>query len=288
MIQTLVSLPPAAARLGGSSLATAAYVDSDPPGRQLGSGGGTAHLLYRAWKNLSPGATFSDWLGISRKLIIHASGQSRRLPAYAAEGKARIPVPMMESAGQTYTQTLVDLQADAFIHILRHAPATYRLCVTCGDTLLRCPHAMPIFPEADVLIIGVPSSPEEAAELNRLTDEIRAMHLMLYRKHSPGDRESISEQEEAIRYGIDLLPHFDAVKAMRLAWQADQDELALFRKHADKPGKFVRLGEWYFPGPFMQARGIWNRRGAWECARELLNTRLPEMEEAMKGKWRRR
>lgn len=129
----------------------------------------------------------------------------------------------------------------------------------------------------------VTPSPEEAAELNRLTDEIRAMHLMLDRKHSPGDRESISEQEGAIRYGIDLLPHFDAVKAMRLAWQADLDELALFRKHADKPGKFVRLGEWYFPGPFMQARGIWNRRGAWECARELLNTRLPEMEEAMKA-----
>ncbi len=163
MIQTLLSLPPAAARLGSSSLPSAAHVDSDPPGHQLGSGGGTAHLLFRAWRNLAPGASFNDWLAVDRKLIIHASGQSRRLPAYAAEGKARIPVPLMDTSGQTYHQTLVDLQVEAFTHILRHAPESYRLCVTCGDTLIRYPHAMPVFPETDVLIIGIPSSPEEAS-----------------------------------------------------------------------------------------------------------------------------
>ncbi|MGN0844759.1 MAG: bifunctional fucokinase/fucose-1-phosphate guanylyltransferase [Kiritimatiellia bacterium] len=163
MIQTLLSLPPAAARLGNSSLSSAAHVDSDPPGHQLGSGGGTAHLLFRAWRNLAPGASFDDWLSVDRKLIIHASGQSRRLPAYAAEGKARLPVPTMDSTGQTYDQTLVDLQVEAFTHILRHAPESYRLCVACGDTLIRYPHAMPVFPETDVLIIGIPSSPEEAS-----------------------------------------------------------------------------------------------------------------------------
>ena len=227
MIQTLVSLPPAAARLGGSSLATAAYVDSDPPGRQLGSGGGTAHLLYRAWKNLSPGATFSDWLGISRKLIIHASGQSRRLPAYAAEGKARIPVPMMESAGQTYTQTLVDLQADAFIHILRHAPATYRLCVTCGDTLLRCPHAMPIFPEADVLIIGVPSSPEEAAAHGVLFTPVRdpgAIEFFLQKPSPATIAELAAEYDFSLDSGVWLFSE-RAVRVLleKCGWDAARE-----------------------------------------------------------------
>lgn len=163
-IETLVSLPPAAARLGRTSMPSAAFACSDPPGRQLGSGGGTAHLLLRAWKNIAPAAAFGDWLAVSRKLIIHASGQSRRLPAYAAEGKLSLPVPVMANvSGQKPGQTLLDVQQTAFTHILRHAPESYRVAVTCGDTLVRCDAPMPRFPEADVLIIGIPSSPEEAS-----------------------------------------------------------------------------------------------------------------------------
>ena len=162
--QILVSLPPAAARFGLDDLPAVAYADSDPPGRQLGSGGGTAHLLCGAWRALAPDRTFDEWLADSRKILVHASGQSRRLPAYAAEGKSRLPVPFMDGAsGQTFGQTLVDVQLSDFAHVLRHAPASYRMAVACGDTLVRYPGALPAFPEADVLIIGIPSSPEEAS-----------------------------------------------------------------------------------------------------------------------------
>lgn len=162
--ETLVSLPPAAARLSTEALGSAAFADSDPPGRQLGSGGGTAWLLLRAWRAAAPKATFREWLGRSGKLIIHASGQSRRLPAYAAEGKSRLPIPRADGrSGQTFGQTLLDLQETEFRHLLRHAPDSYRLAVACGDTLVRYPGPMPRFPEADVLILGIPSTPEEAS-----------------------------------------------------------------------------------------------------------------------------
>ena len=56
--ETLVSLPPAAARLSTEALGSAAFADSDPPGRQLGSGGGTAWLLLRARRAAAPKAAF--------------------------------------------------------------------------------------------------------------------------------------------------------------------------------------------------------------------------------------
>lgn len=164
-MRTLLSLPPAAAKLGVQDLPAIAFAGGDPPGRQLGSGGGTAHLLAEAWRALAPaGSRLLDWIAGERTLVVHASGQSRRLPAYAAEGKARLPVPpFADAAGQVPGQTLVDAQLSDFAHLLRHAPESYCLAVACGDTLVRAASAAPVFPEADVLVVGIPSSPEEAS-----------------------------------------------------------------------------------------------------------------------------
>ncbi|MDD5706654.1 MAG: hypothetical protein PHR35_12085, partial [Kiritimatiellae bacterium] len=51
-IDILLSLPPAAANvfMPWNPAWRPACVASDPPGRQLGSGGGTAHLLLAAWR----------------------------------------------------------------------------------------------------------------------------------------------------------------------------------------------------------------------------------------------
>ena len=138
------------------------FVTSDPPGSQLGSGGGTAWILDAARRNAG-GGPFEDWLAHDRKLIIHGSGQSRRLPAYAAPGKPLVPIPPLRGiAGQRPDQILLDLQSHAYDRLFWHAPETYRLMVTCGDVLLRCDHWLPVFPEADVLIIGLTASAEEA------------------------------------------------------------------------------------------------------------------------------
>jgi galactokinase/mevalonate kinase-like predicted kinase len=142
------------------------FVTSDPPGSQLGSGGGTAHLLHQAWQAspARPTGGFESWLNASRKLIVHGSGQSRRLPAYAAEGKPLLPLPLLPAhAGQAPDQRLIDFQLDAYSRILRHAPASYRVMITCGDVLLTNPTFTPAFPEADVLIVGIRSTPDEGS-----------------------------------------------------------------------------------------------------------------------------
>ena len=162
--EILLSVPPAAAQSPAEAFPQATFAASDPPGRQLGSGGGTANLLVEAWKATGGGLGFAEWLRASRKLVIHGSGQSRRLPAYAAEGKLMLPLPQLASvAGQKIDQTLLDMQQSDYGHLLRHAPEPYRVVVACGDVLIREEKALPIFPDADVLIAGIPASPAEAS-----------------------------------------------------------------------------------------------------------------------------
>ena len=208
-IETLVSLPPAGARLGLAAAPGAAFAGSDPPDRQLGSGGGTAHLLAEAWRALAPGAAPAAWLAASRKLLIHASGQSRRLPAYAALGKSRLPLPPLAGeSGQAPDQTLLSLQQTAFTHLLRHAPASYRVAVACGDTLVRCDRAMPAFPEADVLIVGIPSSPEEASGHGVLFTPARdpgAIEFFLQKPSPDRIRELAADYDFSLDSGVWLL-----------------------------------------------------------------------------------
>ncbi|MEI6211420.1 MAG: bifunctional fucokinase/fucose-1-phosphate guanylyltransferase [bacterium] len=162
----LLSLPPAGVRAVASSAGSDSifFAASDPPGRQLGSGGGTVNLLMQAWAQTAPGTSLTDWLASSRKLIVHGSGQSRRLPSYAAEGKPLLPLPLLpQESGQAPNQRLLDLQCQTCRRVFRHAPSSYRLMIACGDVHVRNEAPVPIYPEADVLIVGIHSSPEEAS-----------------------------------------------------------------------------------------------------------------------------
>ena len=53
--------------------------DCDPGDARVGSGGGTAWMLYRTWKQEAPESCFEKWLASGKRIILHAGGQSRRL-----------------------------------------------------------------------------------------------------------------------------------------------------------------------------------------------------------------
>ncbi len=163
-IELLLSLPPAATDAAVKHpIPGTDFVCSDPPGCQLGSGGGTAFLLNEAVKRLSPGKNLHEWLSESRKMIIHGSGQSRRLPGYAAEGKPLMPLPLFShSSGQAPERRLLDLQKRYYDRLFWHAPEKYRLMIACGDVLIRNDDFPPIYPDADVLIVGLEAPPDEA------------------------------------------------------------------------------------------------------------------------------
>ena len=62
------------------------FCTSDPVGHKLGSGGGTAWLLEAARRDDDAEAPFKEWLAKEKRVLLHAGGQSRRLPAYASSG----------------------------------------------------------------------------------------------------------------------------------------------------------------------------------------------------------
>ncbi len=59
-------------------------------------------------------------------------------------------------------QMLADLQFPSYERLMRAAPPSYRLMIACGDVLLRFSQHLPIYPTADILLVGLPASPEEA------------------------------------------------------------------------------------------------------------------------------
>lgn len=164
--QHLLTLPPAMvphfAALTGRTVPDW-FATSDPPGRKLGSGAGTAHLLWAAWQATGQGCSWREWLTRSRKLVIHGGGESRRLPAYAAVGKPLMPLPVMRwSRGQRLDQTLLDLQLPACRRVLAAAPVEARVLITSGDVLIDPGPQLPALPAVDVLGLGLWVTPEEA------------------------------------------------------------------------------------------------------------------------------
>jgi galactokinase/mevalonate kinase-like predicted kinase len=87
-------------------------VYADPPSGRIGSGGSTLITLSRLYRDCGkndPFAFFSE----RKILIIHAGGQSRRLPYYAPEGKIFTPLPV--SSSSLYPPILLDLALNLFL-----------------------------------------------------------------------------------------------------------------------------------------------------------------------------
>jgi galactokinase/mevalonate kinase-like predicted kinase len=167
-MQHLLTLPPRMAEAFESLAGLRRpewFASCDPPGPALGSGGGTANLLAEAWQATAPEKSFCQWLRCGRKLILHAGGQSRRLPAYAPTGKLLIPIPVFRwGRGQRVDQTLLDLQTPDYERVLAHAGAGTVAMVTSGDVVLRFARELPVFPEVDVLGLGMWVAPEKAKD----------------------------------------------------------------------------------------------------------------------------
>jgi galactokinase/mevalonate kinase-like predicted kinase len=235
-MQILLSLPPTLvdsfAELENRSAPTW-IAGSDPAGSKLGSGGGTAHLLATAWQTSqahaegSPG--FQQWLDTSRKLIIHAGGQSRRLPAYAANGKVFAPMPVFRwSKGQRLDQSLLDLQLPFYQNLLSQAPESYRTMVTSGDVLIRNNAPLPPLPEVDVLCLGLWVSPEQASHHGAFFCKHQSPEELAFFLQKPAP-ERIRELAPEYLFMIDLGVWLFSAKALdvlmrKCGWNADSNE----------------------------------------------------------------
>ena len=158
-MRKLLSLPPNAVndyhRLHGRSRKEW-FCTSDPREKRLGSGSGTTWLLEECHREEQPQKDFSAWLQSEKRVLVHAGGQSRRLPAYAVAGKASLPMPVFRWArGQRLSQDLLSLQLPLYEQIMDLAPESLHTLVVSGDVYIHAGEPLQVIPEADVVCYGL-------------------------------------------------------------------------------------------------------------------------------------
>lgn len=132
------------------------FCTSDPVGARLGSGGGTTWLIEACHLHETSDMPLKDWLGKEKRILLHAGGQSRRLPGYAPSGKILTPIPVFRWArGQKLSQNLLSLQLPLYEEMMRKAPDSLHTLIASGDVYIRNSVPLQDIPEADVVCYGL-------------------------------------------------------------------------------------------------------------------------------------
>lgn len=131
----------------------------DPHDRRIGSGGSTFLVLHELLRRLrashrakSPANPFAN----QRIFLIHSGGDSRRLPAYAAEGKVFVPIPNPHPSHAEEPTTLFDLILADLTPLVRPG----RLLIATGDVLLGVAHHNPDLSAPGMVGVAFPGSPD--------------------------------------------------------------------------------------------------------------------------------
>ncbi len=175
----------------------------DPGGRRAGSGGSTVQCLRRVLELETGGRPRTAarrgakaWAGIFgrlRVLIIHAGGDSKRLPPYGPCGKLFVPVP--GDQGGALGTTLFDRLAPVYLRLPRPAGGGGQVVVASGDVLL------------DIDAESVEFRGEGVTGVGALVRPGRARHHGVYSRGPNGQvrlfLQKPSPEEQAARGAID-------------------------------------------------------------------------------------
>ncbi|MBQ0073869.1 MAG: bifunctional fucokinase/L-fucose-1-P-guanylyltransferase [Prevotella sp.] len=132
------------------------YCTNDPVGKKLGSGGGTTWLMQQCYEATAEKQSFDEWLASDKRIILHAGGQSRRLPSYAPSGKILTPIPVFRwERGQRISQDLLSLQIPLYERIMANAPKKLNTMIVSGDVYIRATEPIGNIPDADVVCYGL-------------------------------------------------------------------------------------------------------------------------------------
>jgi len=97
-----------------------------------------------------------SWLCQEKRILIHAGGQSKRLPSYAVSGKVLMPLPVFRwERGQRLSQNLLSVQLPLYEKMMAMAPDNIHTMVVSGDVLIRATQPLQPIPEADVVCYGL-------------------------------------------------------------------------------------------------------------------------------------
>lgn len=226
------------------------FCTNDPVGRKLGSGGGTAWLLLKALTdNPSDDGEVTDYdetrlaqtLARDKRILIHAGGQSRRLPSYAPSGKILTPIPVFRwERGQKLSQDLLQLQLPLYERIMKMAPSSLHTMVVSGDVYIRATQPLQPIPEADVVCYGLWLGPEIAKD-----------HGVFVSSHEkPGELERMLQKPTVETLGTLLKDHYYLTDIG--VWLLSDKAVTVLMRHCVKDG---RVTEYDLYGTFGCALG---------------------------------
>ncbi len=171
-------------------------VAADPDGQRIGSGGSTIFSLLKVLNGEAQSSHESRnlfeegerLLHNLRILIIHAGGDSRRLPAYGPCGKIFIPVP--GESDSALGTTLFDLQLPVYLELPPPRPGQGQVVVTTGDVFLFFDPREVVFQEEGVTGLGSYVSPELSQKHGVFSPEEEGNVRYLLQKHGLAEQKT--------------------------------------------------------------------------------------------------
>lgn len=139
------------------------YVFPDPEKGRIGSGGGTLLALSRFYdearrRGLPGSESPASFFARHRILLLHAGGESRRLPCYAPEGKLFAPVPVDTSS--ILPPVILDMQLSLFF---RFPWRRGEVVIASGDVIIDFDCDRIPLDRGDICGFAKPASPEQGS-----------------------------------------------------------------------------------------------------------------------------
>jgi galactokinase/mevalonate kinase-like predicted kinase len=199
-----------------------AVVVPDPGGRRVGSGGSTLCCLMEVLHRRLGARTGKTgprlWHEVLRELrilIVHAGGDSRRLPAYGPCGKIFIPVP--GESDSAVCLSLFDRQLPIYLALPGPEPGRGQIVIASGDVLLRFEPSDVGFARGGVTGLACYALPEQASRhgvfCQKGPDEVR----LYLQKPTVGEQKSRGAINPYGQSCLDIgVMQFDAGTAVRL------------------------------------------------------------------------
>lgn len=192
------------------------FCTNDPINHKLGSGGGTAWLLSQCHQEWCKDKTFNQWLSSEKRILMHAGGQSRRLPAYAPSGKVLIPMPVFRWAkGQRLSQNLLSMQMSLYEQMMAKTPKNIHTMIVNGDVYIRTTEPLQNIPDADVVCYGLWLSPDIAKDHGVFISKKTSQNVLYTMKQKP-TLEEIAELSKDYYYLTDVGIWFLSDKAVNV------------------------------------------------------------------------
>ncbi|HXY38151.1 MAG TPA: L-fucokinase, partial [Vicinamibacteria bacterium] len=156
-------------------------VVADPPGGRVGTGGSTLWALRALLQRR--GGSAEALFSRERLLLIHAGGESRRLPCYAPEGKLFSPLPLASSA--LLPPVVLDAQLALFC---KYPWRRGEVVIASGDAVIDFDTGGLPEPRSAVFGFATPAPPERGARHGVFRFDQRRERVLDYFQKAPVER----------------------------------------------------------------------------------------------------